>query len=221
MEELLKDPSKLAGLLSMLAFGFVARWVYFTQRRQHEKEEVTLVTMWALVWSAVLALIFKFVDVAPPEQLLKIKLSDNAQGSLALLINIAWSALIGLTAGRLTLLRLTIRMLEELKLLKGLKSKCFYWFAHLFDRRLREYRNTIDFKINYEAKKKWIVVETTSGKWLEGWPRINDMEDTDDYHLELARCSTIDPETGKKLPNGALGSVVIAKSEVKSIQIKG
>jgi len=208
MNELTSE--ELAKLLSMLAYGFVARWGYLSQLVRKE-EEHTITVIWAVVWSAILRNAFNLPGWGFSKQSIH---SDLSRQSLAFTVNILLSLVIGTLVGRVILMRTLIKTDR----IEGFRAQARFWWQHLFAFQTRDHRSVIDRNLNKNCKGKWVILETKANRYYLGWISENDACDTDNYHLALSEAVLADPATGKTIPESEWSSIVFSAEEVRSIR---
>lgn len=209
---------EIAGLVSLLAYGFLLRRAYHTKVQQRT-EDAGQTLLWAAIFSAPLKLLYDWVAWPP---LLVFRVPSRFHYPLAFAGNLAWSALIGLLAGVLSIN--WIRWRRD-KPYSESKNKVLMFLGNskpikFFARRPPRLDLAQEWIQERAANQQWVVVELKDGRGILGWIRFYDLsqERAKDMHIVLERPFFVDVATGKT--GASMGSeMLVASSEIKSIRI--
>lgn len=205
-------PKELAELVSLLAFGLLARQGYYT-RVERRTEEAGQTLLWAAIWSAPLKLVFDRSFTFAPS--LASAIAPAQQTALGFCLNLLHSFAVGWISGVATnaIVRAK-RARAETNSGEGAKG-----LAALIS--LKPPRLDLSQEWMQEsASGKWVVLELLDGRGLLGWVRFYDLDQAraKDMHILLKKVQHVDIATGA-VGESIGDEVLVSASQIKLIRL--
>lgn len=204
------NPDEIAGLVALLAYGFMARHAFYG-RVQRRSEDAGETLIWAAIFSTPLKYVYDHFGASPKNLTIFSLESSDRLKTLSFVGNILASWLVGWLIG--------VIVINFVRLKRDRKPRELFWPLCYFA--LRPPR--IDLQQEWIQERSWagylMLFELKDGRGFAGWVQFYDLSQdrAKDMHVLIRRGYLVDVATGQA--GAPLGDeVLIAMSEIKSVR---